>query len=366
MRIVHRVVDAALAPRDAARRRRHDHAFDPTVAAVPGHAPACRKIAVFVIYQPVSLPLSVLETCGYLAQAGYAVLLVSNAPLRATDLDAFRELCWTVLERPNCGYDFGGYRDGIRFLKDRLGDCDSLVLVNDSIWLPIVPESGTLRRLEKDPAPFCGVSLEKRSGRSSGGWHYQSYLIQFKPAALQSAAFRQYWSGMRFSDTKRVVLRHGEKGLSQAMFDAGFGGQGASTRDALFAALSACDIGFLKKVLEFAAYEAVADMVEAEQLLLADTKDERWRIAVLAHMKRVMQKLHPMGAFCYAGIHLAEFGFMKKTSAFAVYPGMRWQYVRAVASGDVPAPSPAILSEIVDSHRDGRLTTAPVSARVAG
>jgi len=39
--------------------------------------------------------------------------------------------CWTLIERKNYGYDFGGYRDGVLFLSEKIRDLDKLKLDSD-------------------------------------------------------------------------------------------------------------------------------------------------------------------------------------------------------------------------------------------
>ena len=360
-RVFHRAVDALRAPLDALARSAHDRSFDPGTATLAGERPLSGKVAVLVTFQPQGVAASVLETCRFLDAAGYAVLLVANAPLSDTDRTRLLPLCWKVLPRPNRGYDFGGYRDGVRCLRDLLPRLDSLLLVNDSIWLPIVQGPDMLRGMEDDPSPFCGVALEKRGGKSRGRWHYQSFLLQFKPGALRSPAFRNYWQGMRLSDIKRVVLKHGEKGLSQAMFLAGLGGEGPATRSLLLAKLAAQDNAFLRQTLTYAAYESAPDQAQGMALLdgFQDTAD--WRRAALHHMERMLDWLPFPAVFGFAALRLQKVAYMKKTSTLHAYNGMRWQYLRAVDAGDLPAPPPEILAEIRASRMDPRLTTAPLA-----
>ncbi|MCX7288083.1 MAG: hypothetical protein NTW20_11150 [Rhodobacterales bacterium] len=359
-RVLHRGLDALRAPLDARARAAHDRDFDPQAAAIAGEMPLTGKVAVLVTFQPQGMARSVLETCRFLDGAGYAVLVVVNAPLRASDRDLLLPLCWKVLPRPNRGYDFGGYRDGIRCLGEIASSRDSVLLVNDSIWLPIDKGTTLLNDLEADPAPFSGVALEKRAGRSRRRWHYQSFLLHFKGQALQSPAFRSYWQTMRLSDTKRVVLKHGEKGLSQAMFQAGLGGQGDATRSRLLASLTQQNNSFLHRTLAYAAYENPADLHQGQRLLDRYQDSDDWRRDALQHMKRLMEWLPFPAVFGFAAIRLLGVAYMKKTSTLIVYNGMRWQYLRAVAAGDLPPPPPDVLAELQQSRMEPRLTTDPI------
>ena len=70
-----------------------------------------------------------------LRNAGISTLVVSNIPLRDPDRSQLVELTTVVIERPNVGYDFGGYRDGIFDFTENLQNLDRVCLLNDSVWL---------------------------------------------------------------------------------------------------------------------------------------------------------------------------------------------------------------------------------------
>lgn len=331
---------------------------------------APKKVAIFFIYQPKRFSASIVISCRHLADLGYSTILVSSAPIPAAHKSDLLGLCWKILERPNYGYDFGGFRDGVRVLHDTGVQPENLIIVNDSIWFPLSDTNRMIENLEISDLNFTSPVFENKPGRNRRNQHFQSYLTMIKSTALHSAAFTDYWHTYKVSSKKRIVLLRGEKGFSQAMFKAGFGGNAPSTRAVLFGYLQKQSNAFLHTTLRYAAYTEAELVSDANALLnsYADTSD--WRERVLAHMQTALIATQPMGAFCYACIKLLDFSFMKKSSYPLVHDGMRWQYLRAVKNGDLPAPHPIILAEIEASKMDASLTTdpsipAPVSATKA-
>lgn len=357
-RIVAQVEDALRRPVEGLRQRRHDRQFPGNLKIEAGNTRAGDKLALIVLYQPGGLARSTPVACRLLAEQGYGLVVVSNAPLSDVDREALRPYCEALIERPNLGYDFGAYRDGLRYLRHAGRVPETLLMLNDSIWFPVNGGS-LLRRMEADPAPFQGTVFEKKPGRRARNAHFQSYLFLMRREVLEHPAFWTYWDDYPLSDVKRVVLRQGEKGFTQAMLAAGFATGLPSTRRLLFEALQPQTAGFLHKTLAYAAYEEADLLAEARSLLRGFDGSDAWRAQALDHFDRAVDRCQPMGSFCYACMHLFGFEFVKKSGYPRVHEGMRHQYLRGVEAGDLPAPPPEMLDEIRVSRRDPAMTTDP-------
>lgn len=358
LRIWYQIADPLGAPLDAWRRWRHDRRFASRVAVTDGACPARPKLALFLIHQPGTVSPTIALSCAELVRKGYAVLLVSNTPVAPDAVAALRPLCWKIAVRPNFGYDFGGYRDGLRLIREAGVEPQVLLILNDSVWFPTLPDSRLLDRLETGPDAFAGAVYVDNPRRGPANRHFQSFLLVLRAEALRSAAFRRYWRHCRVSSTKRLVLRHGEKGFSQAMFAAGFGGTGHATAEVLGKALASQSDAFLRKTLSYAAYGDAALLAEARALLArGDAAD--WRARTLDHMARALATQSPIGVFVYASTLLLDLCFLKKRSFADTFDGMRWQYLRAVENGDLPALPPEIREEIQASRMNPAITTDP-------
>src|SRR5215210_2469347 len=81
----------------------------------------------------------VIQQLTELKEAGFRITFVSNAPkfelANVADVEA---LCRQIVWRRNVGYDFGGYKDGIRCIGN-LDEVDRLIVMNDSAYGPFYP-----------------------------------------------------------------------------------------------------------------------------------------------------------------------------------------------------------------------------------
>jgi hypothetical protein len=208
-----------------------------------GIAPS-KKVAIYLIFPAQGVLGSHLLALEYLMQAGYAPLVVSNLPLTAADREQILSRCWRLIERPNYGYDFGGYRDAVLSLGPDLAGLERLALFNDSAWFPLPGSQDWLPQAEALAADFVGVAPHfgmKRvaaedyerinwqydSARSE--FHYASYALLLSQNVLKRPDFGRFWKGFRLTNRKNRVVRRGEIGLSQWVVQRGL--KHASTVD---------------------------------------------------------------------------------------------------------------------------------------
>lgn len=304
-----------------------------------GMLPVSDKIALVLIYQPSGLADSLLATCRWLASAGYAPFLVSNAPISRQDRSRIAEVVWRAVERPNFGYDFGGYRDGLTCLKQWGLDPEEVLILNDSIWLPVLPTTDLLGRLSRTPAEIAGTILRTRGNEQ----FLESYLYRIRRSALTHPAFTAYWTGLRLTSNKYYVIRRGERGFGAAMRGAGLRLAGVYDDDGLARQIAKQDDAFLRKALRYGAYIEAAFAAERDRLLKSAGTD--WRAEVLAHVNRVLAKRPGYSSFPYAMVRLNGFPLLKK-SAELISRSWLNAHLAAVEQGDLPPPSDIILSEI--------------------
>lgn len=354
-----RLWDAGLKPVRRLRTRLYDRRRAALVTVHDGQLPKADKVAVYVIFQPSGIQASTLVTCDWLARNGYAPLVVSNAAVSPADLQALLARSWLTVVRPNLGYDFGAYRDGLWVLSSREQAASRILLLNDSIWAPLTDDDRMLARLERQSSGLSGPVFVARPGRSRRNAHFQSYLVSLGGAVARHPALAGFWRHYPLCDARRVVLSEGEKGLTQAVLGAGLAQAPVPTAEVMFDRMQEQDAATLGMLLRYAAYDTAADAAEGRALVARDDGSEAWRQAALDHARRILGRAQPMGAFPVAGVLLMGFAFLKKGNNLPVYPGMRWQYLRAVRDGILPKPAPEILAEIEASRMDGRWTSDP-------
>jgi hypothetical protein len=144
-----------------------------------GGVPMTGKVALILAYQPTGIAASTWLTLEHLTAQGYAPLFISNAPLSPEDRATLTPLTWRIIERPNYGYDFGGYRDGILLLNDWGIRPERLFMMNDSIWFPLGPGSTLIKRLEAAEGDIIGGFLHPDTPRRRFGTIREGFLESY-------------------------------------------------------------------------------------------------------------------------------------------------------------------------------------------
>lgn len=216
----------------------------------PGAFSLTDRVAVFVVFQPMGIPASVMLTLDHLRQNGFSVFVVSNGPLRPKDCATLSGSCSLIMERPNVGYDFGAYRDGIRHLWSLNRQLSRLLLMNDSTWFPLRSDDDSLDRMEALGADLAAhiYKIEDEAVRRRD--HVESHLLMISLEFLQSDEFRRFWSDYRMSNFRSTTIEFGEKGLTQMAIRSGRKVAALMHREWLISTLDSLDDCELRLVLD--------------------------------------------------------------------------------------------------------------------
>lgn len=334
------------------RRRQYDRCRGKNVTIFEGEQPLTAKVAILLLYQPAALPASILITCRHLRQRGYAVLAVANGGLSDDARQAILTDVWRLAKRPNFGYDFGGYREGIQLLTDWQVCAEHLLILNDSIWFPLSASEDLLLRLEANEAGVSGPLLHTDAESADifppeTAVIAESYLLHVPGDILASEAFSNYWCRLKITDVKSRTIRRGERGFSQAMIQAGIAVTGISWREEFLRCLAMQSNVFLEKTLQYAAYTEPHLKERGDELCDVNPKDAAWRKAVLEHVHDTLRRRRFNGSFIWATERLFGLSFLKKLKQ-PLFSRMRNAFLEAIANGDLPPPDPEILKEIRD------------------
>ncbi len=205
---------------------------------IGGDLPFREKCAIFLIFPEPNLNIGHLESLNYINMEGYSPIVVSNAPISDEELELLRPITHKVIIRPNFGYDFGGYRDGILSLYFRRHDLNHLALFNDSCWFPLHDSISWLSIAERMSVDFAGALAhagmdwydvltdpkvsKKRMKKHLSLYHYCSFALLFSRGALEREDFWHFWRRLRISSFKERTIRYGERALSKFMFSNNF------------------------------------------------------------------------------------------------------------------------------------------------
>lgn len=302
-----------------------------------GARPATGKVAIYLIFPKFGILPTHLHSLQYMVENGYAPLVISNQPLQPHDIETLRPYVWNIIERLNFGYDFGGYRDGILWLENRLKELKRLVLLNDSAWFPLagrmnwlseaeamgkdlvgaMESSFTPHRKRYDTYLTCSWTVD----RNRAEFHYGSFAQSIGPNLLAAKEFSRFWRRLRITQGKNRTIKRGEIGFSQWVISKGFS-HGSTTNgadfDVLFAAMSDVE---LRQVFDRLIYvedpkiEVVLENITQNPGINQLTRREIEQFLYLAIGNRGASLAVPRLL-----IELKNYAFLKK---YAVKPGTR-------------------------------------------
>lgn len=307
-----------------------------------GAQPGSDKIAAILIWQPHGLSQSLIRQLKYLKDNGYAPFVVSNAPVSEPDRAMLASETWRWMERPNFGYDFGGYKDAIHLIRSWNVTPERLLILNDSTWFPLHDGDDTLQRLEQSEADIAGSILRIRDQTR----FLESYVFSISQRAFGHDAFAEYWDNLRITSNKYKVIRRGERGFSEAMVAAGLRIEPLFTRAAFDAHIADMDESALRRVLEYAAImEDEMEQRRLEVLNQGDAGSYRQLISDIL-IKAQFYSSFPIVSAGYMG-----YPFMKKSQE-PISALWRTRYMDAVEAGYLPKPDATIWDEM--KAADGR------------
>ena len=201
-----------------------------------GIKPIVGEIAIYLVYAPDGLQKSHHDTFLQLAIDNITPIVVSNLPLSTRDLDLLLEKSALVIERPNVGYDFGGYRDAILHLAPELSKLDRLYILNDSVWM-IGGSQSWFEQVRLSGCDFVGATtvyginrVDPREFRNlqwefttkHKNFHYASYALAINKNILCDNRFVNFWTTLLLSNNKKHTVKRGEIGLSKWVKKNGF------------------------------------------------------------------------------------------------------------------------------------------------
>jgi hypothetical protein len=309
---------------------------------VTGRAALTQRVVVLVLFQPKGLASSVQLTLDHLVAQGWSVVVVSNAPLSIRDAAIVTDRAALLLERPNVGYDFGGYRAGLRLLAHLGHRPERLILINDSTWFPLREGDDTLHRMEALGAAMAGQIFRAEQGR--GRDHLESHLLMFSPEALAHPVWARFWNGFVMSDDRVTTILRGEKGLSQALMSAGLRVVGLIGRESFLTCLDRLTDPDLRNVMA----DVVHHRPDAQAYCVALSQSDAWRAGFLEWVNGVLanSRQHLVSVtFVAPAMQLRGMGFVKKTRDRRFHLA-RIKVLELEAAGRIVSLHPAVRAEI--------------------
>ena len=301
------------------------YGFNPdAIRQTKGQVPVSTEACIFLIYPDRGILSSHLQVLEQMKAEGIYPVLVSNIPLTDAQRAVLAPLCGLMLERPNAGYDFGGYRDAVLLIEDMLGQLDRLFILNDSVW--VIPSAPSwFAQARAAGTQFVGATSNYGNanriyeGASDAPWgytpthknfHYASYALMFDDSILQSKSFLEYWRRIRLSDAKKKTVRRGEIGLTQHLMAKGFSHSATCGPEALDQELNALETDVLKEIVDNL---VIPEAPRLEELRIKFTKAPHSRGEYLAFLLTVVSGQAIIYSMPFYTVGFKGFPFLKKS-----------------------------------------------------
>ena len=297
------------------RRIIFDHFFQHLLNLNSGELKLTQRVAVLVIFQPQGVLQSTLLLLDHLRENGWSVLVVSNHKLTVLDRAKVLSQCSQLMERPNVGYDFGAYRDGIRYLWKLDKKPENLVLLNDSTWFPIRSNDTSLRRMEALKVDLSGHIYKIEVAKKRERDHLESHLLMFGKRFLEHPAFLQFWNNYRMSDNRGNTIKYGEKKITQTALSLGLSVQGLHTRDSFLEILGKLSDVELSNIVRQMVHHSSDAKAYCDKLLAKFEAKQPWREDYLTWVYDALSNSlqHRLSVtFVEPAVHLSGMGFLKK------------------------------------------------------
>ncbi|GHB16981.1 hypothetical protein GCM10007094_00470 [Pseudovibrio japonicus] len=199
-----------------------------------GQIAASAKVAVYLVHQPDGIRSHSYHSLRHLISLGYAPVIVINGRHSEGEVQKLLSYGWVVIQRPNYGYDFGGYKSALSFLKNK-SDPEYLLLINDSIEFPTTNQTSFIPRMENSNCDFVGIEeyshvdihfsgsedyfrkLMEGKNIDQSNRHICSYLLLIKRRLLHDPVFVKFWDDFIPKSDRIYAISKGEVGLTQAI-----------------------------------------------------------------------------------------------------------------------------------------------------
>ncbi len=167
-----------------------------------------------------------------LKELAHEIVFVSCKNLSDTEKSKLDGIADFIIAENHDEYDFGSYKRGYLYLKDRLNDFDELIFANDSCYGPLYSLHRIFDEMEREEhLDFWGITknkfgLIKKNDKYivTHRPHIQSYFVVFSKKIFLSDVFDKFMASVKHLDCKNDIVMNYEIGLSETLTNAGFQG----------------------------------------------------------------------------------------------------------------------------------------------
>ena len=134
-----------------------------------------------------------------------------------------------IIDEPHDEYDFGSYKRGFLYLKNKLDDFDELIFANDSCYGPLYPLKSVFDKMENETCDFWGITKNKfglvktkNKYKVVKRPHLQSYFLVVKQNVFKSKTFLNFINSIKHYDNKNDIIINCEIAFTENLESVGF------------------------------------------------------------------------------------------------------------------------------------------------
>jgi hypothetical protein len=319
--------------------RAHNAAFEKGFPLYNGEVDLKSKVAIVLCYQPKGLAASFFITLDHLVKSGYSPLVMSNTKLSKIDLEKLRPHTWRTVERPNFGYDFGGYRDGIFSLRKWNIKPERLVILNDSIWFPVWEGDATIKTAENSQFDVVGFILREKGAVK----FLESYFLMINTSEVSENLFYKFWDDLKLTSNKYNVIRRGERGFGVYMGKAGLKVGSIYNEKDFLVEINSSSLDELRLAIDYACADDKNLMLEIKK----SAKSKTFSVASIRSL--ILNALHKRMYYSTFPVFAAKknlYPAIKKSDGAPRNKYWRSAMLQAFENQDLKQPYPDILNEL--------------------
>ena len=186
-----------------------------------------KRIAIFAHYDKDSIIDDyVVFYLKALRKVSHRIIFVSDCQLVEVEKDKLIGIADVVISQPHGEYDFGSYKRGFLYAKEKglFEDAHELILANDSCYGPFYPLEKVFEKMDEKSCDFWGIT-ENKFGikktffgyRKTNINHLQSYFLVLKKNIFTSDVFVDFIKTVKKEKNKSDIIFNYEIGLSKLL-----------------------------------------------------------------------------------------------------------------------------------------------------
>lgn len=190
-----------------------------------------RRAAVFAHYDKDNIVDDyVIYYLKALKEVAHEIIFVSCNNLSDTEKSKLDEIADYIIAEKHDEYDFGSYKRGYLYLKNRLNNFDEIIFANDSCYGPLYPFANIFEEMEREEhCDFWGITKNRfglikdgKGSRTIQRPHIQSYFLVFSNKVFTSKVFDDFLSSIKHLECKNDIVINYEIGLTELLTSSGF------------------------------------------------------------------------------------------------------------------------------------------------